>query len=67
LINKNSVTAFLASVTRSEDLLFTSIPSMQPVTHEATNLGIGVGLASLPLDTSTKQHRHFPPEPFSFE
>ena len=67
LINKNSVTDFLASVTLSEFLLFTSIPSIHPVTQDAINFGIGLGSASLPLATSTKQQRHFPPLPFNLE
>jgi hypothetical protein len=64
---KNSVTDCLASLTLSEDLLLTSIPSMHPVTQEAINFGIGLGSASLPLATSTKQQRHFPPLPSSLE
>ena len=67
LINKNSVTDFLASVTLSEFLLFTSIPSIHPVTHDAINFGMGLGSASLPFATSTKQQRHFPPLPFNLE
>jgi hypothetical protein len=46
-----------------DDLLFTSIPSIQPVTQDAINLGIGLGSASLLFATSTKQQRHFPPLP----
>jgi hypothetical protein len=48
-------------------MLFTSIPSITPVTQDAISFGIGLGSASLPLETSTRHARHFPPLPFSLE
>src|SRR5690606_9837480 len=67
LISKNSVTAVRAPTALSEVMLFTSISSITPVLHEGITFGIGLGSASLPLDTSTKHARQFPPVFSSFE